>query len=67
VDILEDITSLKSRTQTQYDSTYTVHYSHKHLSLFVTVATGETSRIVRCCGRADRMETTNTYVILLRK
>jgi len=44
-----------------------VHYHHKQLSAFVTVTTGETSRIVRCCGRADRMETTKTYVILWRK
>jgi hypothetical protein len=41
--------------------------SHKLLSAFVTVTTGETSRAVRCCGRADRMETTNTYVILCGK
>jgi hypothetical protein len=58
----------ESGRQTHFDNTYPVHYSHKHLIvLIVTVTTGETSRIVQCCGRADRMETTNTYVISRRK
>jgi len=52
-----------SGTETQFDSTYTVHYSHKQLA-FVIVTSGETSTIVRCCRRADRIETTNTYIIL---
>ena len=49
---------------TQSDSTYTVNYSHKQLIPFVTLTTGDTSRFVRCYGPTNRMETTNTYVIL---
>jgi hypothetical protein len=56
--IIENITSLKRQTENSR-----VHNHHKQLSAFVTVTTGATSRIVRCCGRADRMET-NIYVIL---
>ena len=62
---VQDITSFKeSDGENKCDSTYTVHYHHKQLSTFFTVATGEKSRSLRCCGRADQMETTNTYVIL---
>jgi hypothetical protein len=65
--ILEEITSLKSGTETQFDCTCIVHCYHKQLSAFVTVTTGETSRTERCCGRTDRMETINICLILLRE
>ena len=37
-----------------------MHYCHKQLSALVSVTSGEKLRILRYCGRADRMETTNT-------
>jgi hypothetical protein len=54
----------ESDTETQFDSTYTVRYHHKQFGAFVALTPGEISRSVQCCGRTDRMETTNTYVIL---
>jgi len=58
----QDITSVKSKTR---KLNLTVH-TPCFILTFVTV-TGDTSRIIRRCGRGDRMETTNKYVIMWRR